>query len=316
MENLLGDASAVQRSRAGLTLPSRMADFSHQRFRTDCSAARAILERHARSFLLGFDLAVAHWRAPHEVLREVPDEERGFAYEGAGMFAGLVDLGSAGRANALARLLAGEGDCYAHLVHVGAGWLFTMARLPALVRLPGTPLLRWLAADGCGFGEVYFGGLRALRRRAGQRPSPRWEARLAGNGRALWFVECADPAGIAAVIEATPAAARPHLWSGVGLAAAYAGAVDDAGRQQLVSAAGATHQPFFLQGVTFAAGARVRAGVVPDYTERACTQLLGVDAARAAQWTDQMSADLLTSREIGAYREWKARLRRLLADRS
>lgn len=292
-------------------LPLSMADFARRGFRLDRPAQRAVLERHAGNFLGGFNLAVRSWRAPHGPLSEVAEEERGFAYEGAAMFAGLLDLATAGRARALDRLLAGPGAGYPHLVHVGAGWLFTAARVPAVVRLPSAPLLRWLALDGNGFGEVYFGGVEALLRRAGRTPGPVWQARLAGCGRALWFVQSADPDGVAEVIERAPVAARPHLWSGVGLACAYAGAVDDAGRAALLDLA-RPHRSHFAQGVVFAVGARARSGVVPDHTRDACAQLVGVTVEEAARWTDETSADLLGYRHVHAYLEWKARLRALI----
>ncbi|WP_433272534.1 DUF1702 family protein [Actinosynnema sp. CS-041913] len=295
-------------------LPAGMADFARRGFRLDRPPARAVLEEHARSFLTGFNHAAGTWSAPHVPLSGVPAEERGFAYEGAGMYAGLLDLATMGRAHALDRLLAGPGNAYAHLVHVGAGWLFTAARIPALPRLPATPLLRWLAVDGSGFGEVYFGGVEALLRRARRGPGPHWEARLAGCGRALWFTQAADAAGVGDVIARAARPARPHLWAGVGLAAAYAGATDDDGRDSLLAKAG-SHRDHLRQGVTFAAAARVRAGIVPGYTERACEQLLGVGSGQAAAWTDDTSADLCRSRDVTAYLRWKARLRELVADR-
>nr|WP_268239329.1 DUF1702 family protein [Longimycelium tulufanense] len=290
-----------------IRLPLRMADFAVRGFRLDRPAARAVLQTHGRSFLTGFNIGAEHWRHPHHALATVTEEERGFAYEGAGMYAAMRDLATFGRAGALRRLLAGPGDCYTHLVHVGAGWTFAPLRLGLPVRLPATPLLRWLALDGSGFGETFFGGLRALRRQIRPRRSPRWPALVAGCGRALWFVASADPDGIATIIAHSPAPARPHLWSGVGLAMGYAGAVDDTGRDRLAAAAG-EHLAHLAQGLMFAAGARVRAGVVPEHTERACRQLLSVDARTAAQWTDETATDLTTRTDLGAYLEWRSRL--------
>jgi hypothetical protein len=92
--------------RPRIQLPLTMADFGARGFRTNRPAERAILEEHARNFLRGFNFAAAR-SAPHEELHErIPDEERGFAYEGAGMFAGLLDFFTAGRARAVRRLLA------------------------------------------------------------------------------------------------------------------------------------------------------------------------------------------------------------------
>ncbi|WP_229373268.1 DUF1702 family protein [Umezawaea beigongshangensis] len=292
-----------------------MADFETRGFRIDRPAARTVLEEHARMFLTGFNTGAAHWRAPHDELHaRVPEAERGFAYEGAGMFAGLLDLATAGRAGALRRLLEGPGDGYVHLVHVGAGWLATPLRVTALPRLPATPLLRWLAVDGSGFGEVYFGGLRALHRRAARRPGPLWEAQLAGCGRALWFAESADPAGVAGVIDRAAAPARPHLWAGVGLAVTYAGAADEQAFDELERAA-KPHYAHFAQGVVFGASARHRSGIVPPHTARSAARFLGVDADEAAGWSETAAHDLSDSDDIRSYLRWKATLRALVTAR-
>ncbi|MFT7835692.1 DUF1702 family protein [Saccharothrix sp. BKS2] len=303
----------LSRFRSPLTIPLATADFVVRGFRADRPEARSVLEEHARFFLTGFNLATAHWRAPHERLHaEVPDSERGFAYEGAGMFAGLLDLATAGRAGALRRLLTGPGDSYTHLIHVGAGWLASPMKVTVVPRLPSTPLLRWLAIDGAGFGEVYFGGLRALLQRSRRTPGPQWEARLAGCGRALWFAESADAAGVADVIGRAATPARPHLWAGVGLAVTYAGAADDATFDALEEATG----PYFVhfaQGVVFGAAARQRSGIVPPHTERSAKRFLGVDADETAEWSDRAAQGLLDSNDIHSYLQWKSRLRAHIA---
>ncbi|MEH1014698.1 DUF1702 family protein [Micromonospora sp. CPCC 206060] len=295
-----------------LPLPMRMADFQRRGFRLDRPASRAILEQHAHSFLTGFNLAALHWRDRHDVLAEVPDPERGFAYEGAAMFASQLDLCTAGRARAVEKLLAGPGDRYIHLIHVGAGWTLAPMRLP-LPRLPRAPLMRWLALDGAGFGETFFGGLPALRRRARRPASDRWAATVAGSGRALWFVESADVDGIATVINDQPPAARPHLWSGVGLACGYAGAVNGDEIDRLPALA-AGYLPHLRQGVTFAVGARARSGIVPPHTEDVCRRLLGTDVHTVHRWTTETSRDLESSPHLAAYLEWKSRLRALVAE--
>ncbi|MFV2086269.1 DUF1702 family protein [Micromonospora sp. LOL_021] len=289
-----------------------MADFEKRGFRCTRPESRNILERHATAFLTGFNLAVRHWRDPHAALAEVPAAERGFAYEGAAMYASLRDLASPGRRPSVDRLLDPPGDGYIHLIHVGAGWTLAPLRLP-LPRLPRTPLLRWLALDGAGFAETFFGGTAALRRRCRRRPGPRWEAQVAGCGRALWFVESADVDAVARVVAAQPAAAQPHLWSGVGLACGYAGAVNERERTRLAGLAG-RHQYHLRQGVAFAVGARHRSTVVPQHTVDACQQLLGTDVETATGWTDQTAARLDPAGGLNDYLEWKARIRELVAD--
>lgn len=296
-----------------LRLPLGMADFARRGFRLDQPAARAVLEGHARSFLTGFNVVAGH-RDPHGVLAEVPDEERGFAYEGAGMRAALTDLATAGRAGALRRLLAGPGQGYVHLVHVGYGWGLVPTRLPLPILVPKTPLLRWLALDGAGFAKVYFGGSAALRGLTRTPPAPRRAAELAGCGRALWFVESADVAGVAGVIEATARHARPHLWAGVGLAACYAGCVDESTVDDLVAASGAD-EAHLRQGALFAIAARYRARIVPEHTEMACGRLFGVGPQVASDWTDDAANGLADATDLAAYLEWKSRLRAVNAPR-
>ncbi|MGH3429471.1 MAG: DUF1702 family protein, partial [Mycobacteriales bacterium] len=176
------------------------------------------------------------------------------------------------------------------------------------VRLPRTPLYRWLTLDGNSFAEVYFGGVPALLRRARTTPGAKWETRLQGCGRALWFVECGDPAGVEAVIEAAPELARPHLWAGIGLSSTYNGGIDDSERARLIAAA-ARYRGYFGQGVVFAATARARSGQIPEHTERACQQMLGISALEATQWESTAAGGLLERRDVGAYLTLKARLR-------
>lgn len=291
-------------------LPPSLADFEARGFHLHRPASRAVLETHARTFLAGFDLAARTRGAPHNELARVEPAERGFAYEGAGMYAALVDAPRGGRGGALAALLAGPGDRYAHLIHVGAGWYPAPARLP-LPTLPATPLLRWLALDGHGFARTFFGGLRALRRmsrRSGPVVGERAAARLSGAGRALWFVTCADVHLAARIVTAEPPAVARELWAGLGLAACYAGGAGATELDALRAHAG-THAAALGQGVTFGAGARVRAGHVPPHTELACERLVGVDAAEAAARTDRAAARLTGDRSVAAYGRWRAELR-------
>jgi hypothetical protein len=285
-----------------------MADFARRGFRLDRPGARATLELHARSFLRGYNLAVARWRDVHDALAGLPDEERGFAYEGAAMYAGQRDILTGGRAAAVTALLRGTGQDYLHLIHVGAGWALCPLRLPLPIRLPGTPLLRWLALDGAGFADVFFGGRTTLDRRAHRAgTNPRRLARLAGCGRATWFLTAADPVAIHALINRVPAPARTALWSGIGLAAAYAGGGEPAELDTLRALAG-RYTPHLAQGVVFAATARVRAGILPRHTALACERLASISPATAAIWAEESAHGLTDRADIGAYLVWKDRI--------
>lgn len=295
-------------------LPDRLADFAQRGFRVDRPVERAALELHARSFLAGFNAAAACWPSVHESLKLTPAEEWGFAYEGAGMYASLRDLAAVRRGHALSKLLVGSGYNYIHLTHVGAGWISGSLHLPKPVLLPATPLLRWLAIDGAGFAEAYFGGDRALHRLVDRTPNKLWAARVAGCGRALWFLQCADVVGVIDVINSVPRSARPHLWNGIGLAIAYAGCVEADGVGVLAERSG-EFWGFLAQGAVFAANARVRAAVVPAHTEMVCRTLFATDVDETARWADVAAVGLEDSLDLAAYYEWKTRIRRFVNSR-
>lgn len=297
-----------------LRLPLGLADFERRGFRLDRPADRQVLETHARSFLTGFNLAAKHWREPHPALATITAAERGFAYEGAGMYAAMRRMLIPGDGAAFRRLCDGVGDDFVHLIHVGYGWAGAMPPFPFPNTVPSTPLLRWLALDGAGFARTYFGGSRKLRTLWRRAPDDRWHADMAGAGRALWFVESASLDGVVAVIEQAPRHARGELWAGIGLACCYAGCATDVALDTLVRASG-EHSPCFGQGALFAIAARARSRSVPCHTEQACRQLFGADPYQVGEWTDIAASGLTDSTEAAAYSEWKARLRRKAATR-
>ncbi|GLW86350.1 DUF1702 family protein [Actinokineospora globicatena] len=292
-------------------LPLAMADFARRGFRVDRPQPREHLERHARSFLTGYNLAAAHWRSVRAAVDTLPAEERGFAHEGAAMYAGQRDVFTRGRS--VAALLAESGADYPHMIHVGAGWALAVSRLPFPVRLTDTPLLRWLALDGAGFAEVFFGGRRALRRRTERAGAdPLRLIRLAGSGRALWFMTAGDPEDIREFVAEAPAPTRPALWSGVGLASAYAGGVPPRELDALREYAGA-HAGHLAQGVVFAATARTRSGIVPEHTALACERIAGTTPEIATGWSEEAAADLGERADVTAFLRWREGIRTLSA---
>lgn len=238
---------------------------------------RPRLETICRSFLDAYHAALADPGAAAVMahVETLPPDLQGFAAEGAGMALALRDALTPRRGHSLADLVGGPGERFTYLVHVGAGW--AEARIgPWLGRRPRRQLDRqfvWLADDGHGFHDGYF---HTARCHAGWRPRTlRGYALRAydhGIGRSLWFSTCADPRRIAATIAALPAARRGDLWSGVGLAAAYAGGAEPADLALLADAAG-THRGHLAMGAAFAVETRVKAGAVPAEAVVACRAL-------------------------------------------
>ena len=221
-------------------------------------------------------------------LDSVDLEWRGFAYEGAAMALALLDYFTLGGRSKLRRFLRGPGDRHCYMVHVGAGW--AMARVPL-----GTgstfrqldPTLKWLAIDGLGFHEGYFHWSKYRNGKEGGKRPAGYGAHVfdQGLGRSLWFVSGGDVRGMSACISQFSEARRPDLWSGIGLACAYAGALSTDQLKELKAAAG-TCGPSLAQGAAFAAKARERAGNQTPHTENACRVLCGTSASIAAALTD------------------------------
>jgi hypothetical protein len=127
-----------------------------------------------------------------------------------------------------------------------------------------------------------------------------------GLGRGLWFALGADVPRIAEQIAAMDADRRADLWSGVGLACAYAGGVESSDLECLAALA-VEHRFSLGQGAAFAAKARQRAGNPADHTDRACRVLCGLPAEAAARITDECLDD--TARDHGdgsAFEAWRA----------
>ncbi|HET7231274.1 MAG TPA: DUF1702 family protein [Longimicrobium sp.] len=296
-----------------LGIDPREATFARRGFHAGDPAARERLEGVGHAFLRGYHAALAQAETPAlaAALDGETAEWRGFAYEGAAMALALLDrLAPWGRGR-LRRLLGGAGDAHAYMVHVGAGW--ALARLRARLDRPPPgldPLLGWLALDGYGFHEGYFHPEATLRLHRVPRRLSGYARRAfdQGVGRSLWFACGADPARVAACALAFGPERAGDVWSGVGLACAYAGATDDAGRAALLRAAGAD-RAWLAQGAAFGAQARERAGNPAPHTEAACLAFCGTGAAQAARVTLRVLASARAAPGVPAYEAWRRGIR-------
>lgn len=298
-----------------LGLSSREVDFERRRFPAARPLLRAHLERAGAAFVDGYNAAL---QVPDvgELAAELArfdGDLTGFAHEGASMALALLDLLTPWKASRWQALVDRAGDRHIYLCLVGAGWA-----LPRLLRraLPGfieRDVLWPLVYDGFGFHQGFFHHERFILRRA--RPPLRGYARQAfdqGLGRSLWFSRAAEPERIAAAIGAFDPGRQADLWSGVGLAAGYAGGVGGGALERLGSLAVAC-RPHLLQGVVFAAAARARAGNVTDDCELACRILCASSAADAAAMAErELRASNVTpdsQRDGAAYADWRQRIR-------
>jgi hypothetical protein len=305
----------VRKSLFGISLEETT--FAKRGFSRGDTCAQEKLEKVAATFVQGYHAALEedHFEALVPSLQEVDAELRGFAFEGAAMALALLDYVLPFKQR-LAAFMEGPGNHHIYMLHVGAGW--TLGRLPVspyrlMKRLD--PLLRWLAIDGYGFHQGFFAWPRFIERQVLPRRLSGYALQVfdQGLGRSLWFVRGASVDRIVATIAAFPATRRGDLWSGIGLASAYAGSVDKQGLDELYHAAGEDRWQL-AQGASFAAQARKRAGNPTAHTELACQTFCACSSDEAARLTDECLRDLPHGEQD--YALWRLRLRTRLAARN
>ncbi|MEH1101386.1 DUF1702 family protein [Micromonospora sp. CPCC 205561] len=277
--------------------------------------SKEMLENVGASFLAGYGFAAeaATTEAAERRLETLPTRFRGFAYEGAGMGFAVRDALRPGRPRHVRSLLSGRGDAHVYMIYVGVGW--AMARVPRIrwgqLHAPD-PLLRWLVLDGYGFHQAYFHTDRYVRGQYRHENFPwpadgprGYAARVIdqGVGRAMWFVGGTDADVVSDLIAAFPAHRRADLYAGAGLAATYAGGVTEAELRRFRERAG-DHRIDLAQGSAFAAGARVRAGLVVPHNEIATQVFCGVTPAEAAKVTD-VTLPAEGDGDVPAFERWR-----------
>lgn len=315
-----------------LALAPSLADvsFAGRGFPAPETAETRRLEAVPQAVVCGFEWGIEAprlWELERR-LELVEPELKGFAYEGATMALTVRDALPGRRRDRTRKLLAGPGVPHTFLTYIGIG--FAMARLPralwrgVLPDLTGTPYyptMSWLAVDGYGFDLAYFHTDRWVGRQ--RRPAgypwagfPGYFPRAVdqGIGRALWFIHGGQVAGVAGAVDAFAEPRRADLWSGVGLAATFAGGCDATGLAALCRYAG-PYRAHLALGAVFAAKARAFSGVVPDRAEVAVLALAGMPVAAAAAMADDVAEGGFAPAAIPDYEQWRERIRSRCADR-
>ncbi|OLT19098.1 enediyne biosynthesis protein [Actinomadura sp. CNU-125] len=283
-----------------LTPSLRKVTFAERGFPGADATATAHLEAIPQAVICGFEWGIDardRWEVERR-LQLVAAEHRGFAYEGATMAFTILDA-MGGRGRRTRELLLGGGERHIFLSYIGIG--FAMTRLPrrlwsrVLPDLPGSPYhptMSWLAVDGYGFDLAYFHTRRWVDEQRVPEPYP-WlgapeyfpRAVDQGIGRALWFIHRAQPAAVASAVARFARHRQADLWSGVGLAAAFAGGCEPEGLATLRAEAGPC-LPHLAQGAVFAAKARSYAGHVPSYSATTVTALTALSMDEAVELAD------------------------------
>jgi hypothetical protein len=304
-----------------LAIDPSEASFAKRRFDPCDAGVREHLEAMIGAFIEGYNQAVTipDGAAVAAALHRCFDDHHvGFAFEGVGMYLALLDVLLPGRVSSLRRFTDGPGRDHDYIAAVGAG--FAVARMPWGLRTLESylgkldPLIGWCIPSGVGFHQGFFHHRRFI----GAADNPPAVLGIYGRdlfdsglGRAMWWVLGADPARIRSAIDGFPARRRPELWSGVGIACAYAGGLTAEGIRELYSLA-APYQPDFLSGLPFAARLRQKGRNHSEITELACQVLLGTGAdevaSHAAEVADEAAPDLRAGGITSAYSSARQRL--------
>lgn len=310
--SLLGQAR-----RRFLGLSPAEASFARRGFIAREDKARRHLENIGATFLSGYHAALEEtgFVSLAQRLANVEIELQGFAFEGAAMGLALLDCFTPWRKDRWRTFTERLGQSHIYMMHVGLGWALARLRRSVtswLVQLD--PVLGWLMVDGYGFHEGYFRWPRYVEQQAIPARLEGYERRVfdQGLGRSIWFVKGADVVAVTSAIKAFPSARRDDLWSGVGLACAYAGGCGRAAIGSL-QVASSGHLPALAQGVAFAAKTRHRAANLTPHTQTACRLICGHSAEELAAITDAALEDLSEERGLPAYEVWRRRIQNKLS---
>lgn len=239
------------------------------------------------------------------------EELRGFAYEGAGVGLGALDVLLPWKQRTR-DFVAGPAAPYLWAVYLGAGMaLARMHRNPERFRVRlRDPVFSWVVLDGYGFHEGFFAHRRHVVARAVPRHLTGYAPRAFdhGLGRSIWFTTGAEVDRVVATIDGFPEDRRSDLWSGVGLACGYTGGVDRPTVEALQGAAG-PYRPDLAVGVVVAAKARQQVGNPALHNEIACMVLCGMTSKAAARMADDALLDLPPDGPEPAYALWRQRIR-------
>lgn len=299
--------------------------FDRRGFPASPSEVSRRLEAIPQAVICGFEWGIDA-RDQWEVERRLELVEagmRGFAYEGATMAFTVLDAMGSGRRQRTKNLLLGPGAPHIFLAYIGIG--FAMNHLPRVLwkkvvpdlsGMPYHPTMTWLAVDGYGFDLAYFNIRRWVHDQAIPSPYP-WQGHPdyfqravdQGIGRALWFIHAAQVDNVDAAIRSFASGRQADLWSGVGLAATFAGGCGMEELAVLRRLAG-EHQAELALGSVFAVKARVHSGFVPPHSAIAASALTDLSIRAADALADDTTPGAGDEGPVPAYEVWRGNIRR------
>ncbi|HET6899485.1 MAG TPA: DUF1702 family protein [Vicinamibacteria bacterium] len=265
--------------------PVRLGMRLHRADRGGGDEVRRHLDGAADALVAGFDMALDDEGAERLAARlaGLPDLVRGFAHEGAGAALILLDRYLPASRSRFETFLRGPGAPFAVLLHVGAG--LALARVSRHIEDDTRGVdaeMRWMPLDAYGFERAVFASERVVS--GGEVPPLSAYGRRAfdhGLGRGLWFRTATGLERIRRTIAGLAPERHADIWSGVGLATAYAGPNTEASLAALDEAA-RPHGASVRLGIACAAYMRSEGRNPSPHTERAARVLCAMPGEQAA----------------------------------
>jgi len=134
-----------------------------------------------------------------------------------------------------------------------------------------------------------------------------------GVARCMWFNAAAEPGAVGSMVGRFPAERQADLWSGVGLAATYAGGLDPEGLAELRRLSGA-YGAMLASGSAFASWLRVLGENEVPGNLTACQALTGMAIDEAAELC-LVERSATSGESIEDFLGWHGRVRQALAGR-
>ncbi len=237
-----------------------------------------------KSLIKGYNFALEAKNGVQLVNRienELNDHQKGFAFEGTGMYFALMDLIFPKKYSRLRKFTEQEGISHDFIITVGAG--FAIARVPWGLKRMQTyvskldPLMAWCLPDGYGFHQGIFYPKQYIEEcKEAPKLIPDYFRCVfdSGIGRSMWWVKAANPIQIKKAIDRFPVDRQAELWGGIGVASTYAGGISKNELLQLWEISG-DFRADFLSGIPSAATMRQRGKNPSLWTDEACLLLLG-----------------------------------------
>lgn len=251
-------------------------------------------------------------------LEAVEPALHGFAYEGAAMGLGVLDIIAPGK-HRVAAFATGQGAHHMATVYVGFGLsLARLRRRPEEYLKQLDPVLGWVVVDGYGFHEGFFARRRSIDKqlRPAHLSANGRELFDQGLGRSIWFSSGAGIALVAEIISSFEPDRQANLWTGAAMACSFAGGTDRAGLEQLRRSAGANRLRLRWAAAA-AAWTRDLAGNPTPHTDQACEVLAEISSSDAARVLEKARAELAGNSVPASYRTWRETcIQKLLSETS